>query len=151
MRVYFAHPMSDYDSPFEHDCLLAVQTHFLGIGRRIVEVVNPNSPEVKLAWDRRVAQVGYEHAFPFWPDLASDCDVCVGLRMPHGRWSAGVAAEMRAALAAARPVFEVMHLPHRGWFSFIRVFRLHDAEVLTRDETRAAIKRYVEFQGRGRG
>jgi hypothetical protein len=123
-RVYFAHPMVDYDTPREAAAHEALHMHF---GPEFT-IVNPNRPEY---------QQGYEDAgkdFKYWTTLARSCRQVAFMAMPGGHWiGSGVWKEVDASLVKGSPVWEISREKPYG---LERVIRLDPERLLTVEETR---------------
>lgn len=82
-RVYFAHPVTTYDTALELECESFVRRY---VGE--VEIVNPNSVEYQREYSRT-------KDFKFWTDLARTCDICVFLPFEDKLVGSGVHAEIQ--------------------------------------------------------
>ena len=106
MKLYFAHPLSDYNTQFEARVLgyLSAVEPF-----NKYEIVNPTQQYHQHAYImlREYGHGGDEVAFRYWTRLAGSCDALVFLRMPSGRVGAGVAKEICEALTHGQRLFEV--------------------------------------------
>ena len=117
MRIYFAHPITDYGTGRERRTLddLTAQGWY---------VENPNHPQ---------HQDGYERdGMAYFQRLAASCDALVFVRFPNGAIGAGVGKEIDAAQGNRIPVYE--------WFDgeTDSVYGM-PTPVLTVEETRALI------------
>lgn len=92
MKVYYAHPISIYNSPQEQRDL----TLLLGLS---LEVLNPNSPEIE-------ARYKAEGMALFEP-LVKSCGALAFRAFLDGSIPAGVAKEIQWAREAGLPVFEL--------------------------------------------
>ncbi len=92
LKIYFAHPVSDFGTPFEER---VVQS--LAVGG--FEVVNPNSPE---------HQAGYAaRSFKYTKEVRAGCDICAFLRFPNGKLGTGVASEVADFRKRGLPIYEI--------------------------------------------
>jgi hypothetical protein len=80
VRLYFAHPITTYNTALEKECEAFVRRY---IGADI-DLVNPNSEEHQKAYN----------SFNHWIELAETCSICVFLPFPDKRIGSGVAAEI---------------------------------------------------------
>jgi len=96
-RIYFAHPMPDYDTDLEARAVVAIREEF---GPEF-DVVNPNHPD---------HQAGYATRgdFSYWTDLAKSCGALVFMSLPNDWIGSGVWKEAEAAIRADRRVYEIM-------------------------------------------
>lgn len=119
MRIYFAHPITDYGTEREGMALTWLEADGW-------EVENPNQPHHQAGYD----QGGME----YFQRIASECDALVFTRFPDGSIGAGVGKEIEAASAAGRPIYE--------WFDG-EIYSAYGmpTPVLSVERTRATIKR----------
>ena len=91
MRVYFAHPVTDYGTERERRALddLAAQGWY---------VENPNQPQHQAGYDR--------DGMVYFQRLAASCDALIFVRFPNGAIGAGVGKEIDAAQGNGIPVYE---------------------------------------------
>jgi len=92
MRVYFAHPVSDYGTPRETAAAAVMEA----VGW---SVENPNQPHHQRGYD--AGGMGY------FEQIARACDGLAFMRFPNGAIGAGVGKEVGAALDASKPVYEL--------------------------------------------
>lgn len=91
MKVYLAHPVSEYGSERQ---------------RKIVAVIEASGRTVENP-DRPYHQAGYkEHGMRYFEDLVCNCDELAFLRFPDGAIGAGVAKEIEAALRSGMRVYD---------------------------------------------
>lgn len=91
-RVYFAHPMSTYNTDLEQKCLERIHKKFPDY-----EIVNPNG---------RVHQEACRlTSMEYFKLLVDYCDVVVALPYADGKYGAGVAYEMQMAFQRRKPVY----------------------------------------------
>lgn len=92
MRIYFAHPISEYGTAFEEAVLTALKSDWL-------EVENPNAPH---------HQEGYrQHGMAYFEGVIAGCDALAYLRFSDGTIGAGVGKEIAFAADAGKPIYEV--------------------------------------------
>lgn len=118
MRIYLAHPISDYGTPRQADAVAQLEA-------RGFEVVNPDAPE---------HQEGYrQRGMDYFTNLVRGCGALAFLRFPGGSIGAGVAKEIQTALDMRLPVYDM----DRGFADFLG-FALQS--VLSVGQTRSKIK-----------
>lgn len=93
-RLYFAHPVSDYNTPFEIRCLDLLRNDFPGH-----EIVNPNTPEHHEAYKQR--------GMPYFYELVLTCSTLVGVPYRDGEWGMGVWCEAEAMANSGGNVFQL--------------------------------------------
>ena len=93
MKVYYAHPLSLYDTKQE-------ATDLETLTRLGFEVVNPNSPAV----DKEYKQ---SHDFNVFLNLIRSSDLLAFRSFPDGSISSGVASEIHEAKTKNLPVIEL--------------------------------------------
>jgi hypothetical protein len=94
MRLYFAHPITIYDTEKERRCIALIKEN----GH---SVENPNQRHHHLAYKLR----GMKH----FDEVVESCDGVAFLRFSDGMISAGVAREIQTALRMGLPVFEIVN------------------------------------------
>lgn len=92
MKVYYAHPLTLYNTAQEQRDLVLLQ-------RLFGEVVQPNQP----GHDDAYRQLGMRY---FW-QLAAGCDLVVFRAFPDGSIPAGIAGEIAEAQEQGVPVLEL--------------------------------------------
>lgn len=99
-RIYFAHPIIDYDTLREKEALFTINCFFSD--GAACEIVNPN---------QSVHQAGYDDRgeFAYWTDLATSCDDVCFMAMPGEKRliGSGVHAEVEACILAGRGIYEI--------------------------------------------
>lgn len=108
MKIYYAHCIAIYNTEQERADVVMLQC--LGF-----TVVNPNAPEHKSS------------DMNYYLDIVRNCHALAFRRLPNGKISTGVWAEIKLAHALNMPVFEFPYY--------------HNVDVLTREETREYIKK----------
>jgi len=89
MKIYFAHPISHYDTPHEAKCLKRIKEWAKEVfsGRKKIEILNPN---------QRVHQEAYQtKGFRHFDALVRSCDIIVAVSFHDGEWGAGVYRELQ--------------------------------------------------------
>lgn len=118
MRIYLAHPITDYGTPRQAEAIAALEA-------RGFQVVNPDAPE---------HEAGYrQQGMAYFTNLVEACGALAFLRFPGGSIGAGVAKEIQAALGLRLPVYDM----DRGFDDFLG-FALQS--VLSVGQTRSKIK-----------
>lgn len=142
MKVYFAHPLSDYDTQFERRVL-----GFLEASGFAVE--NPNQDKHERAYRtlRDHGNVSDSGAFAYFTRLVHGCDAIVFVRMPSGSVGAGVYKEGEEAAVHGMPVYEVRVDEHG--MRLIQCDR-SPLPVLSIEETRAQLKTLYAAPNGGR-
>ena len=128
MRVYYAHPMSWYDTPEEAADVAALEA----AGH---EVLNPNNVAYAAkVQDLRARGLGHMVMEPFMRAVG-ECDALAYRPFKDGRLGAGVAKELMEAIVLKHFVIRLPHLvtnTNQG--------RADLATVLTIEETRERIR-----------
>lgn len=123
MKIYFAHPVSEYGTPFQAAVLkeLASSWH---------QVESPDAPH---------HQEGYrQHGMAYFEGVIAGCDALAYLRFPDGTIGAGVAKEIASAAGDGKPIFEVRL--HQGAIH-ITASAPKPGPVLTVEQTRLKLGR----------
>lgn len=100
-RVYYAHPMSWYDTPEEYEDVKAIAVML------DAKVINPNTP----AFETRVSKArtsGYPVMQIFADTIRNDIDALCFRRFKDGKLGAGVAREIFEAKIWGVEVWEIM-------------------------------------------
>jgi hypothetical protein len=128
MRIYFAHPITDYGTERQARALAGLRAHFVDdLGRRHFEIENPDQPR---------HQIGYETGgMEYFKAIIEKCSHLAFMRFPDGSIGAGVGREILWAHIANLHTYEIFD---------DRVYNFYSppTPILTVDETRAAIARY---------
>lgn len=125
MRVYYAHPMSWYNT--HHEQADVERLEALGHS-----VLNPNDPYfARKVQDLRSRGLGHMVMEPFMKAV-TDCDAVAYRPFMDGKLGAGVAKEVLEGLVQGKPVFHVM-TPERQCHGLLL------GELLTIVQTRARI------------
>ena len=80
MRIYFAHPIADYDTQYEKECLLEIKRRFPGC-----TIVNPNSEKHQQGYNRS--------GMNYFVLLAATCHKLIAVPFRDGKFGAGVWTE----------------------------------------------------------
>lgn len=132
MRTYYAHPVSDYDTPYEKQCLIRLRA--LGM-----DITNPN--EARHSEGYSLSGMAY-----FMDAVLPGCKAgCVFSRFPDGRLGAGVFKEILYFLSVGLPVNE---LTSDGLLTSYAPSPIGGMSV---SETRVAVKFYCSLPNGGRG
>lgn len=124
MKIYLAHPVSDYGSPQQAKMLALLA----GAGHT---VENPDA-----AWH----QNGYrQHGMGYFTDLVETCDGLAFARFPDGTIGAGVAKEIERALTRRMPIWDVT-----GGVTMFSTGEWMPAPVLSVEDTRDMLKALME-------
>lgn len=94
VRVYFAHPVGIYNTPYEKNCLETIKANLPGC-----EIVDPNTKESRDAYQER--------GFTYFRELAASCDEIVVVPFRDGSWGMGVYQEMLLMKETGRAVHKV--------------------------------------------
>jgi len=87
-RVYFAHPVTTYDTALEFECDGFIRRY---VGE--VDIVNPNSTQHEAGYKK--LRVLKSDPMEYFVRLANTCDVCVFLPFSDKRVGAGVWKEIK--------------------------------------------------------
>lgn len=125
MKIYYAHFMGLYGTKQEKRDLALLYRLFPND-----EIVNPSDSVIS---NRYLNALGNTHKddprrMQWWQDLASSCDLVVFRALPNGQLTAGVGAEVAAALANDKMILELPALAQR--------------ETLTKRATRELMKEW---------
>lgn len=130
LRIYFAHPVTTYDTCVETEVLVAIKK-WVGAD---TFVENPNTLRHQTNYLRR--------NFDYWLDLARTCNVCVFMPFDDRRVGSGVAAEIQTFFDRFKRESRVYE-----WVPIENLFRRRDSDyfaapgrVLTVEETRERIR-----------
>lgn len=121
MKIYFAHPVSDYNTPKEEEDLQAIQKYFPD-----AEILNPNSPESEAAYKVQ--------GMKYFEDLVKTCTGIVCVPFSDGEWGMGVWKEAESMARSGGPVWQL----HQGKLQEVD---FKDIRPLSINQTRARIKK----------
>lgn len=128
MKLYFAHPITDYGTERQARALAGLRYHFVDdIGHRHFEIENPDQPH---------HAAGYrERGMDYFRDVVDSCWSLAFMRFPDGGVGAGVGREIGWAVINGMMLYEVFD----G-----RVYPTHykPTPILTVEETRETIAKY---------
>jgi len=114
MRLYFAHPMSEYGTKREAKALKAIKKRW-----PYAKLFNPN---------HKKHQEGYETmGWLYFETLASSMDVVVAMAYPDGEWGMGVFAEMKSANNRNS---ELLQVHDDGTFSEVNLIYIRPLSIL---------------------
>lgn len=147
--VYFAHPVSDYNTVFElrirkmiNDSMDDIfAAHLLHEPPLITQLINPNQLVLQMLYKK--------YGMDMFIALCGQCQACVFIPFPDRSVGAGVVKEVDAFLVAGKPVFEVGIDP-RGQLQFQRVEDLTHYQTMGVEATRAKIRYYKALADGGR-
>jgi hypothetical protein len=127
-KVYFAHPMSHYNSSLEKDCLRVIQEMLPN-----VEIVNPNRPEY---------QDGYlkEGSFNYFLRIVQSCDAIAFVPYEDGEVGAGVFNELMTMLNKGGKIYQVTD----GWICPMMKQQVYDIRPLSITQTRQRNKENIQ-------
>lgn len=124
MKLYFAHPVTDYGTARQTQAIAGLVAHFADLGRPL-QVENPDQPH---------HQAGYQaEGMAYFKRVVETCQALAFMRFPDGSIGAGVGKEIHWALTGNKWLYEVFH----G-----KVYQVQDmpTPVLSVEETRALIR-----------
>lgn len=125
MRMYFAHPITDYGTKRQADAIAALEAYWREERpRQPLEIENPDQPH---------HQAGYAaHGMAYFKDVVESCWSLAFMRFPNGAIGAGMGREIRWKLIGGGHVYELFD----G-----RIYHVESppTPVLTVEETRALI------------
>lgn len=139
--VYYAHPMSHYDTDLEKDCIEIIW-EMLGGGyddeEVEIELFNPN----QLMVDRHISRIieeGNKEYFDFFRELVKSCDIVVAVTFKDGMIGSGVADEAMTGLKYGKKVF-LLTFDDDGNKMFFLIDDIEEGCVLSREETRERVR-----------
>jgi len=132
MRIYLAHPVSDYGTPRQAQAIKALEEVGADLVRPL-ELVNPDSP---------IHQAGYaSEGMAYFKGVIERCQGLAFMRFPDGSIGAGVGREIRWALIGNLSIYEVFNgAVYTGVESM-------PTPVLTVEETRDMLSRLSKESG----
>jgi len=147
--VYFAHPVSDYNTVFELRIRKMIKdrmddiftAHLLHEPPLITQLINPNQLVLQMLYKK--------YGMDMFIALCEQCQACVFVTFPDRSVGAGVVKEVEAFLAAGKPVFEAGIDP-RGQLQFQRVEDLTHYQTMDVEATRAKTRYYKALADGGR-
>lgn len=88
MKVYFAHPLSDYNTDYEKECIKSIKSYFHALNGKQPDIVNPN---------KQIHQTNYDmYGMGYFIGLVTACDICVAVPFADEIFSAGVWKELKS-------------------------------------------------------
>ena len=128
MRIYFAHPITMYNTPEEYRCLVTIKNYFPELKNvtNYPDLVNPNQKTFELAYKR----LGMD----LFLGLVDTCDIIVYSPFNDNTVGAGVVSEVSRAVDKNKKVYKIDPIT----FEITEVFKLENC--LTVEETREKIK-----------
>jgi hypothetical protein len=97
--VYFAHPLTHYNTEMELKCERRIRDNF-----NYVEIFNPNQKWLQRVYNNRKKN-GHKKPFDIFEELSEACDITVGVTFIDGVLGAGVAKECTRAYTTGKEVF----------------------------------------------
>ncbi|PIP73004.1 MAG: hypothetical protein COW88_03310 [Candidatus Lloydbacteria bacterium CG22_combo_CG10-13_8_21_14_all_47_15] len=95
-KIYFAHPINTYETPFEGIALEVIKRRFPNH-----DIICPNTPA-------HAAEYTAHGMSYFTERLVPQCSVTIGMPYPDGKFGAGVASEIRKAFELKQDVYVLM-------------------------------------------
>lgn len=139
--VYYAHPISHYNTDFEWMCIEIIITMLTKIGEDLsepsIEIMNPNQKWLSQVYQNRKAE-GHEEPFGIFNEVVKGCDVVVGCTFFDGSIGAGVAKELETAQENDKDVYLIY--VNGGTKLFMPLLGMSNYKVLTVEETRAKLR-----------
>jgi hypothetical protein len=146
--IYFAHPISLYNTPFES----AVVENLIARG---YEVVNPGEAKYQEEYLKRRSSNPEEHVMVYWLELAGTCTECLfvpfpecepGTEIPYSEnllVGAGVVGEVDSFVRKGLPVYWTWPPNSIEWVDEVQLIAFHDwddFQRLTVAQTRAVLR-----------
>lgn len=142
--VYFAHPLTHYNTNIEYDCIEIMFYMLVPVGENLeeymMEIMNPNQEWLARLYESR-KKLGDGNAFEIFKEIVRSCDIVVGSSCLDGSISAGVAEEMNEGLKCGKEVFLILF--DKGRKMFLPYMGSGIYNVLSIEETRNRIKEGV--------
>lgn len=140
--VYFAHPIAHYDTDLEWECIETIIHMLTPIGEDptdgFIHIMNPNQRWLSNLYIQR-RDSGHKDPFDIFRQIASACDIIVGVTFMNGKIGAGVGEEMETCIKNGIPAYLIML--HEAQKLFLPISSMDNFVILSRDDTRAKIKR----------
>ena len=125
MKIYFAHPVTDYGTERQAKAIAALERHWRENRRQPIEIENP---------DREHHQEGYaKRGMDYFKEVVESCWSLAFMRFPNGAIGAGVGREIEWALNRSGHVYEVFD-------GGIYLARDMPTPVLSVEDTRALLR-----------
>lgn len=125
MRIYLAHPVTDYGTKRQADAIDALRKYWAEErSSKQLEIENPDQPH---------HQNGYElEGMAYFKKVVESCDRLAFMRFSDGSIGAGVGREIRWGLQSCFAVYELFN----GWLYHVQDM---PTPILTVDQTREKI------------
>lgn len=125
MKIYFAHPVTDYGSERQAEALSSLQKYYREQWPRTnLEIENPDHPHHQEGYNRE--------GMDYFKKIVESCDRLAFMRFPDGSIGAGVGREIRWGLQSCYAVYELFD----GWLYQVQNM---PTPILTVDQTRSKI------------
>lgn len=121
MRIYFAHPTSDYGTKRELECLNRIKESFPG-----AEILNPNQ--------RTHNELYLAQGMAYFERLVLECNLVVAVPFPNGEWGMGVFREAEVVSRNGGKVYELNHTLKEVDIKDIRPLSINETRKRTREE-----------------
>jgi hypothetical protein len=135
MLVYYAHPMSWYDTESERRDLAVLSAHYEG-----ATIINPNSEHFRLLVEQ-AKQSNKTSMAPFIDFIARERPLVAYRRFLDGTIGAGVAKEVMEGLAQGGGAVELVNKGGQTWIDEFGVSRTIFHDILSIEQTRERNKR----------
>lgn len=134
--VYFAHPLSHYDTDFEWECIETIIQMLTPVTEDPTEgyinIMNPNQQWLHNLYVAR-RESDDDNPFEIFREIAISCDIIVGVTFFDGAIGAGVYEEMRVCSANNKDVYLIFI--DDGRKLFIPIINMSNYKVLSIEET----------------
>ena len=140
--VYFAHPISHYNTEFEWECIETIYNMLMPIGADptdgLISVMNPNQKWLSDLYQNRRSKDGLADtdAFEIFREVARSCDMIVGVSFFDGALGTGVAEEMREGLRNDKEVYLLLIHDSKKLFFPVSDIAMPGYKILSRKQTR---------------
>lgn len=101
--VYFAHPVSHYNTLVEEKCIEVIITN-LDVSSIDFELVNPNNQLFQNVYDNRKKN-DHPDRFQFFLEIVEGCDYIIGSTFMDGKIGFGVYGEMEHGLMKSKRTY----------------------------------------------
>lgn len=99
MRIYFAHPVTDYGTEREANAVAVLESYWKESRGQRLEIENPNQPH---------HQAGYvAGGMDYFKGVVDACWSLAFMRFPNGAIGAGVGREIRWAIINGKMIYEI--------------------------------------------
>jgi hypothetical protein len=138
--VYYAHPLSHYDTDFEWECVETILHMLTPIGEDPTEgyihIMNPNQRWLSNLYKNRTNGTD---PFEIFREIVRSCNAIVGVTFFDGTLGSGVAEEMREGLRNGIPVYVIFIDDGKKLFMPVSDIAMPGYRILSRVETRKKI------------